>query len=177
MLIAWVSEAVGRLATATGDIGGACAAHAEALLAYEEIGTDHDRCAVHLDLAAGALIAGELDRAAAELRLGLPPLAAAGVDRFVADGLDLAAALIAPADAAVGGADRRHRRRVPPGKRRRRIGRCTTPFRRWATTAQLQLGAQWERIWSSSPPTGAGDDLADATEVAMDALAPTPVFV
>ena len=140
--------------------------------AYEAIGTDHDRCAVHLDLAAGALIAGELDRAAAELRLGLPALAEAGVDRFVADGLDLAAALIAPGGRRLGGADRRHRRRVPSGQRRRRIGRPrNAASTRWAPAARARLGAEWERIWSSTPPAAAGDELADATEVAMGALA------
>ena len=129
LLIAWVSEAVGRLATATGDIVGAYVAHAEALQAYEEIGTDHDRCAVHLDLAVGALIAGELDRAAAELRLGLPALAAAGVDRFVADGLDLAAALIAPADAGSAAQIAATVDAFRRSERRRRIGRCATPLR------------------------------------------------
>ena len=34
--------------------GGRRAAHDEALLAYADIGTEHDRCAVHLDLAAAA---------------------------------------------------------------------------------------------------------------------------
>ncbi len=177
LLNAWVDEAVGRLATATGDVAGARAAHAAALRAYEEIGTDHDRCAVHLDLAAGAFAANELDRAVAELRLGLPPLAEAGVDRFVADGLDLAATLIAPSEPAVAAqiaatvdTFRRANGVVPTASARRR-------YDSWAPAVRAQLGERWESLWSSTAPRPASDELARATDVAMDALVRAPAHV
>jgi hypothetical protein len=113
MLIAWTMEATGRLATARHDRAAARAAHDEALLAYADIGTEHDRCAVHLDLAAAAHDAGDRAAAVHHLATGLRVLGAAGVDRFVADGLDLAAAL-----AADGAVSWRSRRRLQASFRR-----------------------------------------------------------
>jgi hypothetical protein len=151
MLTAWSMEAVGRLATARGDLEGARAAHDAALAVYAEIGTEHDRGAVHLDLAAGAYDCGEFDTAARELAEGLPALVDAGVDRFVADGLDVAAAIVAAAGddhlavqiAAATAAFRGVEGVVPSAA-------AQTRFDRWAGAARQRLGELWATQWRAA---------------------------
>ena len=151
MLTAWAMEAAGRLATARGDLGAARAAHANALAAYAEIGTEHDRCAVHLDLAAGACDGGDLGTAAEELVAGLPALVEAGVDRFVADGLDVAAAVLAGAgedELAVRTAGAAGAFRIQHGIVASKAAQAR--FGRWSVESQGRLGSRWSELWEDA---------------------------
>jgi hypothetical protein len=138
-----------------------------ALAVYAEIGTEHDRRCVHLDLACGAYDSGELDTAAARLAEGLPALVDAGVDRFVADGLDVAAAIVAAsgddhlavqiagATAAFRGAEG-----VVPS------AAAQTRFERWAGAARQHLGELWATQWRAA----SAFTLAETAALALHAV-------
>lgn len=167
MLTAWSMEAAGRVATARGDVAAARRSHGAALAAYAEIGTDHDVCAVRIDLAAAAHDAGDLETAAAELCIALPQLVERRVDRFVADGLDVAAAVLASrgddeSAAHVWGTLESFRRRH--GLVSSQAAR--TRFDQWSPAVRERLGEQWSMLCAAAE----GRPLAIAARVAMDRL-------